>query len=242
MSSIVLPWTDFKSYRAEVGPGVGRPARPKACLHCPGTWIWYDGWRRVYSVLLVEEGRAERIDDGVLLQRVACATCWKSWTLWPSFLYPARQFAPDVNEAAGLAYLAEPHATYVEVGSRYGCSWTSVWRWVGWLGRLTPPEEILSAILHMDGASPALNLVPRTVPEDHRKAYAPARAAVLLRAYRTLVLLCLLARVMRCAPADPSPLRWFLWTAFQTVPRPIRLGEGARSPAFDIDQRGPPDA
>jgi hypothetical protein len=196
----------------------------------------------VFSVVLVGGGRAERIDDGVLLQRVACAGCWASWTLWPSFLYPARQFAPDVNEAAGLAYLSEPEATYVEVGSRYGCSWTSVWRWVGWLGRLVPPEEILAAIVRIDGASPALDLVPRAVPQDHRKAYSRERTEVLLRAYRTLVLLCFLARVMLVPPAEPSALRWFLWAAFQTSPRPIRLGEGARSPAFDIDRRGPPDA
>lgn len=241
MSSIVLPWADIKSYLAEIGPGVGRPPRPTGCVRCPGTWIWYDGWRRVFSVLLVD-GRAGRVDDGLPLQRVACAVCWTSWTLWPSFLYPARQFAPDVNEAAGLAYLVEPHATYVKVGSRYGCSWTAVWRWVGWLGRLVPPEEILGAIVRMDGASPALDLVPRAVPQDHRKAYSSERAAVLLRAYRTLVLLCLLTRVMRCPPAEPSALRWFLWAAFQVFPRPIRLGEAARSPAFDIDRRGPPDA
>jgi hypothetical protein len=176
----------------------------------------------------------------VPLQRVACATCWKSWTLWPSFLYPARQFAPDVSEAACLAYLAEPQATYVEVGLRYGCSWTSVWRWVGWLGRLVPPQEILAAVVRIDGASPAIDLVPRTVPQDHQKAYSPERADVLLRAYRTLVLLCLLSRVMPFPPAESSPLRWFLWVAFSAVPRPIRLGEG-RSPAFDIDRRGPPD-
>jgi hypothetical protein len=195
----------------------------------------------VFSVLLVDDGRVERVDDGLPLPRVACGACWKSWTLWPSFLYPARQFAPDVNEAAALAYLAEAHATYVEVGSRYGCSWTSVWRWVGWLGRLVPPEELLASIVRMGGDAAVLDLVPRTVPQDHRKAYSPKRAEVLLRAYRTLVLLCLLTRAM-LPPADGSPLRWFLWAAFRTLPLPIRLGEGARSPAFDIDRRGPPGA
>jgi hypothetical protein len=118
LSSIVLPWTDCKSYRAAVGPGIGRPARPTACRACAGTRIWYDGWRRVYSIVLAEGGRAERLDEGLPLQRVACAACWQSWTLWPAFLYPARQFAPDVVEAAGLAYLADPDATYVAVAAR----------------------------------------------------------------------------------------------------------------------------
>lgn len=241
MSSIVLPWTNIKSYLAEVGPGIGRPPRPTSCLRCPGQRIWYDGWRRVCSVLLGEDGRAERIDDGVPLQRVACAACWTSWTLWPPFLYPARQFGPDVNEAAALAYLADPHATYVDVGSRYGCSWTSVWRWVGWIGGLVAPEEILAAIVRMAGDSPALGLVPREVPQDHEKAYSLDRAELLLRAYRTLVLVCLLARAICLPPADPSLLRWFL-RAVIGLRSPIRLDGEGRSPAFHIDWRGPPDA
>jgi hypothetical protein len=211
-------------------------------LRCPGKWIWYDGWRQVFSVVLVEDGRAERVDEGLPLQRVACAACWTSWTLWPPFLYPARQFSPDVNEAAGLAYLADAHATYVEVGRRYGCSWTSVWRWVGRLGRLAAPEEILAAVVRLAGDSPALDFVPREVPQDHDKAYSPGRAEILLCAYRTLVLICLLARTVSVPALDPSPLRWFLWTSSQGLRAPAQPREGARSPAFHIDRRGPPDA
>ena len=242
MSRIVLPWTDIKSYSARIGPGVGRPPRPAACVQCPGTRIWYDGWRYVFCVVLAENGRAERVDGGVPLQRVACAACWKSWTLWPSFLYPARQFGPDVNEAAALAYLANANATYARVGARYGCAWTSVWRWVGWLGRLAAPEESLGAVMRTVGDSPALDFVPREVPQDHEKAYSPKRAELLLRAYRTLVLICLLARTLWVPPSDPSPLRWFLWTWRQSPRHPTRRDEEAQSPAFHIDRRGPPDA
>jgi hypothetical protein len=191
-------------------------------------------------VLIGDGGRAERVDEGVPLQRVACAACWTSWTLWPSFLHPARQFGPDVNESAALAYLSDAHATYVEVGSRYGCSWTSVWRWVGWLGRLAAPEEILAAILRTAGDSPALDFVPREVPQDHEKAYSPERAEILLRAYRTLVLIGLLARAMWVPPSDPSSLRWFLWTRRQG-PRGLQGQRETWSPAFHIDRRGPPD-
>jgi hypothetical protein len=146
-----------------------------------------------------------------------------------------------VTEAAGLAYLADAQATYVEVGYRYGCSWTSVWRWVGWLGRLASLEEILAAIVRLDYDSPALDLVPQSVPQDHEKAYSRERAEVLRRAYQTIVLVCLLARGMSVPPMDPSPLRWFLWAALQVFPQPIRLDE-VRSPAFHIDRRGPPKA
>ncbi len=162
--------------------------------------------------------------------------------MWPPFLFPARQFSPDVNEAAGLAYLSDAHATYVEVGKRYGCSWTTVWRWVRWLGGLAAPEEILAAIVRTAGDAGAVDLVPREVPQDHDKAYSPERAQILLRAYRTLVLICLLARALCIPPSDPSPLRWFLWTRGLWLRGPAEHGERARSPAFHIDRRGPPDA
>ena len=242
MSSIVLPWTDIKSYRAQIGPGLERPPRPTACPVCPCQWIWYDGWRFVFSVVLAEGGQAQRLDEGLPLQRVACARCWKSWTLWPAFLYPRRQFSPDVSEAAALAYLATPSATYVEVGARFGCSWTSVWRWVGWLGRLTAPENLLAAIVRLVPDSPAIDLVPRHVPQDHDKAYSAERATLLLGALRTVVLISLLWRALPTPPADPSPLRWLLWVQFRAFPHPIGLGEGIASPAFHVDRRGPPSA
>lgn len=244
VSRIVLPWTDIRSYRTQIGPELERPPRPTSCLDpaCPGERIWYDGWRHVYSIVLAEDGRAHRIDEGLPLQRVACSRCWKSWTLWPACLYPRRQFSPDVSEAAALAYLATPEATYVEVAARFGCSWTSVWRWVGWLGRLTAPEGLLAAILRLVADSPAIDLVPRQVPQDHDKAYSAERAALLLSALRTVVLVCLLWRALRTPPADASPLRWLLWVQFRAFPRPIGLREGIASPAFHIDRRGPPSA
>jgi hypothetical protein len=242
VSSIVLPWTDIKSYRAQIGPELARPPRPTACPDCPSRRIWYDGWRLVFCVALREDGEPQRLNEGLPLQRVACAGCWKSWTLWPAFLYPRRQFAPDVTEAAVAAYLAAPSATYVKVGARFGCSWTSVWRWVGWLGQLAAPGQLIAAIARVDADSPAVSVVPRDVPQDHDKAYSPERAALLLSALQTVVLISLLSRALGVPPADPSPLRWLLWVQFRAFPRPISLREGVRSPAFHIDRRGPPGA
>jgi hypothetical protein len=246
VSSIVLPWTDIKSYRTQVGPGVGRPPRPTRCIDqvCASEWIWYDGWRYVFSVVLAEDGRVVRLDEdeGLPLQRAACSVCWKSWTLWPAFLYPRRQFAPDVNEAAAFSYLATASATYVEVAAQFGCSWTSVWRWVGWLGRLAAPEQILAVIMRLEPDSPASELLPRRVAQDHEKAYSPERAATLLSALRTVAVISLLWRTLSTPPSDPSPLRWLLWVQFQSFPHPVGLGEGAASPAFHIDHRGPPGA
>jgi transposase-like protein len=194
----------------------------------------------VFSAVLAEDGHAQRIDGGLVLQRVACSRCWRSWSLWPGVLYPRRQFAPDLVEAAALAYLTAPGATYVKVAARFGCSWTSVWRWVGWLGRVHPPEELLAAVMRLSPSSPALELVPRHVPQDHDKAYSLERAALLVSAYRTVVLIALLCRTLSAPPADPSPLRWLLWVHFRAFPHPISLRERARSPAIHIDHRGPP--
>lgn len=139
-----------------------------------------------------------------------------------------------------LAYLTAAGATYTKVAARFGCSWTSVWRWVGWLGLVYRPEELLAAVVRRDSGSPALELVPRQVPQDHDKAYTPERAALLLTALRTTVLVAVLARTLSAPPADPSPLRWLLGVEFRSFPRPIGLRERARSPAIHIDHRGPP--
>lgn len=232
VKSFVLPWTDIKSYRATIGPGLARPPRPTACPVCPWERIWYDGWRWVSGEVLGPGGEVERF-DGLPVQRAACSKCWKSWTLWPAFLYPRRQFAPDVNAAAVVAYLADPGATYVKVAARYGCSWTSVWRWVGWLGQLVAPEELLAAIMRVESDSPAVSLVPREVPQDdHDKAYTPERARRLLRAFRTMVLIELLSRALSVPPADPSALRWLLFGAVPGVPAPDQPGRADTVPGL----------
>jgi hypothetical protein len=71
VSRIVLPWTDIKSYRTEIGPTLRRPPRPTSCLDpaCPSERIWYDGWRHVFSIVLADGGHAQRIDEGLPLQR-----------------------------------------------------------------------------------------------------------------------------------------------------------------------------
>lgn len=117
------------------------------------------------------------------------------------------------------------------------CHWAcnvTVWRWVGWLGRLTPPGSILAAIAQFDGDSPAASLVPCAVPQDHEKAYSAERAELLRQALRTVALVCLLARVLTVPPADSSPLRWLLRAQFEAFPHPIGLREAVESPAFHI--------
>lgn len=218
--SIALAWSDFKTYCAEIGPGRGRPERPAQCAFCDGERVWFNGWRRVLITLLVD-GQPHRPDDWVPLQRVRCArrTCRRSWTLRPAWLYPHRSLEPDLAEAAALAYLLDPRATYVSVATAFGCAWVTVWRWVGWIAALVAPAVLLARAARLDargGAEP--RALPRAVPAAAR-ARSAARARTVLQAAQVLVALALLHRAQPEPPADPSPLRGWLVGEFLAVRR-----------------------
>jgi len=238
MSRIALFGTDIKSYLESIGPGRGRPPRPGVCFKCEHRHIWYDGWRQVFCEALID-GTPVRFDDGLWLQRVACSLCWFSWTLYPPFLYPHRSFEPDLVEAAALAYLKDPAATYAETSKRYGCSLTVLWGWIGWLSRLVDPGRIVAEAVRLDSSLPAAALIPRSVPQDHPKGRSSKRQAVLLRALQVLVSIVTLARAQCIPPADPSPLRWYLTAQFLVFRHKALVNRPGWSPAIEVVQRGP---
>jgi len=241
VSSIALPWAEIKSYVESVGPHRGRPPRPRGCSEpaCPSTKVWYDGWRLTYGTVLVE-GKAFRFDEGVWLQRVACAVCWASWTLRPAFLYPHRTYAPDVVEAACLSYLSDESATYAKVAARFGCSWTAVWGWISWLARLEEPAAVLAEAVRMAPSAPSVELMPRTVPQDHPKGRSVERQSVLLQALQLLAALVVLGRAQSVPSADPSTLRGFLVVSFLVFRRRGLVSYAGWSPPIDVAHRGPP--
>lgn len=241
MSSIARASPEIKSYAASMGPGRGRPPRPSACTRssCPSNRIWYDGWRLVFVTLLVE-GQPLRLDDGLWLQRVACAGCWTSWTLRPAFLYPHRSYEPDVVEAASLSYLSDAKASYARVASQFGCSWTAIWAWMCTLSCLAEPAAVLAEATRLAPAAPSVELMPRVVPQDHVKGRSAERQAVLLRVLQLLTALTVLARAHSVPSADPSPLRSYLVVAFLTDGRRALVTRPGWSPAIDVAHRGPP--
>lgn len=239
MASIVLGSAGFKSYQEAIGPGRGRPERPRGCPFCDGGRVWYDGWRRVFAVVLADE-TPHRFADGLWIQRVCCAECGTSWPLRPAFLYPHRSLEPDVAEAAALAYLSEPGATYAEVAARYGCSARTVWRWVGWMAGLVVVGELLAEAERLSGAGQAAAIVPRAVAEDHAKALSAERGRTLLAAFQALVALAVWARAQPAPPDDPSALRAWLTARFLTFREIHRLAARAASPALPGDATGPP--
>lgn len=222
--SIARSWSDFKTYGAEIGPGRGRPPRPTRCVFCDGARVWFNGWRRVLITLLVD-GQPHRPTEWVPVQRVRCArsACRRSWTLRPPGLYPHRSLEPDVAEAAALTYLLNPGATYVSVAAAFGCAWITVWRWVSWLAALVTPAVLLAHAAQLgarEGADP--RLLPREIAAAAR-ARSTGRARLVLQAAQVLVALALLHRAQPEPPADPSPLRWWLFAEFLAVRRVAHL-------------------
>jgi hypothetical protein len=239
VASIGLGWTEFKSYVAEVGPGLGRPERPSECPFCDGKAVWFDGWRRAFCLVL-DDGSVHRFDDGLPLQRVKCAICETSWTLRPAFLYPYRSYEPDVVEHAALSYLADPSATYARVAEEHRCSPRSVWRWVEWLSAAVQARLLLAEAERLSGAGQSAALIPREVPQDHVKARSGERAATLLAAYQAACALAIWSRSQPVPPLDPSPLRFWLVERFLAF-RDLRLlTPRTSSPRSPEDSTGPP--
>lgn len=238
MASIVLGSAGFKTYLEAIGPGRGRPERPRACQVCDGGRVWFDGWRRVFAVVLAD-GTPHRFADGLWLQRACCGECGMSWPLRPAFLYPHRSLEPDVAEAAAVAYLSEAGATYAEVAADHGCSPRTVWRWVGWMAGLVSVGELLAEAERLTGAGQAAAVVPRSVPEDHAKALSPERGRTLLAALQALAALAVWARAQVAPFEDPSALRAWLTGRFLTFREIHRLAPRAASPPLPGDSTGP---
>jgi transposase-like protein len=239
VASIVLRTAGIKTYSGTVGPGLDRPERPSACPFCDGERVWFDGWRLVFAVVLAD-GTSHRFDDGLWIQRVCCARCYTSWPLRPPFLYPHRTLEPDVAEAAALAYLGEAGATYAQVAAAHGCSPRTVWRWVGWLGRLVVGGELLAEAERLTGAGQAAALIPREVPQDHAKALSPERDVTLLAAFQTLVAFAVWARSQPAPPEDSSPLRTWLSVRFLAFREIHHFPCSSVSPLLPGDATGPP--
>lgn len=238
MASIVLGWTDFNVYRANIGPGIGRPPRPSSCDHCHSEKIWFDGWRFIFAVILVD-GSPHRFDEGLPIQRASCAGCGLSWPLRPAFLYPSRSFEPDFVEAAVLAYLGDPRATYDDVARQYGCSARALWGWVGWLGRLLLPAALIAEITRINSAARPVESMPRLVPQAHPKARSSARVELLLRALQLLIAAGIYARVQPYPPDDPSPLRFWLTACFLAFRKLALVTRSGFSPPLPDEVSGP---
>ena len=76
---------------------------------------------------------------------------------------------------------------------------------------------MIAATARIDPATPAADLIPREVPQDHPKARSVARHHALLRALQLLVALAFFARAQVHPPDDPSALRFWLVARFRVL-------------------------
>jgi hypothetical protein len=192
----------------------------------------------VFTVVLVD-GTPHRFDEGLPLQRAACASCERSWTLRPSFLYPHRLFEPDVDESAALAYLADPMATYAAVARQFSCSARSVWRWIGWLAALVSPAALIAAAVRASGQTASVDILPRVVPAALRKARSERRRRQLLAAFQVLVAIAALMRAQLIPSSDPSALRVWLVRRFRAFRQMAYVTRSGLSPPMPDPVAGP---
>jgi len=137
-------------------------------------------------------------------------------------------------EAAALAYLKDPAATYAETSRQYGCSLTLLWGWIGWLSALVEPGRIVAEAVRLDPSLPAAELILHSVPQDHPKGFSPKRQNVLLRAFQALIAIITLDRAQTVPLSDPSSLCWFLACQFLLFRRKALVSRPGWSPAIEV--------
>lgn len=122
----------------------------------------------------------------------------------------------------------------------FACSARSVWRWVGWIAGLLAAPHILAEAEQLSSTGLTPGLVPRSVPQDHAKAYSPKRAETLLAAIQGLAALALWTRAQPMPPEDEYPLRFWLAQRFLAFHRIERLVGRHQSPPLPVEETGPP--
>lgn len=126
--------------RHHVGPA---PASP--CCRAPS---WWNGWRRVFGVVLAAVGAVlER--EVRWLARARCKVCNAGFTLYPPGWQPGQQYQPDAKAVAVAARVGE-QVSLAKAGERVEASATSVARWTRWVGDLVDPSEALRLAAQID--------------------------------------------------------------------------------------------
>lgn len=122
----------------------------------------------------------------------------------------------------------------------FACSPRSVWRWVGWIAGLLAAPQLLAEAEGLCGTGLSAGLIPRSVPQDHAKAYSPERASVLLAGFQGLTAVALWSRAQPVPPEDESPLRFWLVQRFLAFRRIEHLVAPRQSPPLPVEETGPP--
>jgi hypothetical protein len=127
-----------------------RPSRPPSSPCCAGP-AWWNGRRLTHPVVAATGGGVER--DERSLRRAKCSACRRSFTCYPSELYPRRQFQLDVV-AVAVAEVSIGGASAPVAARGVGASATSVRRWTAWVADLVEPRVLLGVAARLDPDAP----------------------------------------------------------------------------------------
>lgn len=175
-----------------------RAAKPRRCIFCGGTRLWWNGWRHRTASLLI--GEQVVYVDRVACRLVKCGTpgCSKSWTLRPPGLAPQRHYQLCVVAQALSAYLFDPQATLGQVARATGCARRSVGRWITWVAGIAPAGELLRHLVAASG-TPQLPSLPE-VASLALRARTCAHRSILRGAAQVLCLLEALGQALGFSP------------------------------------------
>jgi hypothetical protein len=124
-------------------------ALPLLCIFCGGGHVVRNGTAERTASL--REGGSVHYILGIVIHRVKCMECRKSWRLLPPGLIPYKHYQLTVV-ADGLGkYLFDEKATLESVAAECTCSRSTVGRWGGWLAGIARPADIQARIVEVSG-------------------------------------------------------------------------------------------
>jgi hypothetical protein len=169
--------------------------RPRACVHCEGERVWWNGrrWRSASSRV---DGKTVTVPR-FPCRRLACGTCERSWTLLPPGLVPGRHFDLTVAAEAVARYLFEEEASREAVAEAFEISSRTLGRFAQHTAHVAEPGLLQKLLLGATGAPILARLEP--VRDLARKARGTVQRLVLEKAGQVLCLLEALAGALGCA-------------------------------------------
>lgn len=123
--------------------------RPIECIFCHSTRVWWNG--RSERTASVIQGDHVKHVTGIVQRRARCASCRDSWIVRLLKMFPARHFQLEVVAEALAQYLFNANATQHGVAAWATCAVRTLRRWIGWVGSVTTPRELVARLVELTG-------------------------------------------------------------------------------------------
>lgn len=184
-----------ESATQSVDAGASGCQRPAECIFCHGTRVWWNGrHERTASVL---EGDDVVHVTGIVQRRARCASCRDSWIVRLLKLFPGRHFQLEVVAEALAQYLFNAETTQHKVAAWATCAVRTLRRWIGWVGNVSTPRELVARLMELTGQPVRLK---NPMGETAQKGASGTRRQLARRAAWNLVLLEAIGAALRLEP------------------------------------------